>query len=153
LGRYPSDSELLQALQVYGIDAEKLSFLRLNSRVPLSLEIEINPHKDYKDKTTLSDILETHDPLIESKPFKMVELSILNEDIRNLLNKLPPPQGDVIWYKFGLDNGDPNGRSLEMVASILKLPREQVRALETKALRTLKTEPFYKYLIDYAIDS
>lgn len=156
LNRLPTNNELLEELnntQDLNLSLYKLDSIRLNFNSYISLDIKVNKNKEYKDTTTLADIIDSNDPFTKPDSFKEVYRTILKEDILNVLNKLEPPQGAIIWYKFGLDDDvNYNGRSLEEVSNIIGLPREKIRLLETKAFRTLKTEPFYKYLIDYAME-
>jgi RNA polymerase sigma factor (sigma-70 family) len=79
--------------------------------------------------------------LISSEDFTAImEESIHQEQIEKiltgLLHILPPKERFIMIRRFGLF--DSNNQTLEEIGAILKLTRERIRQLETKALRRIK---------------
>jgi RNA polymerase primary sigma factor len=72
---------------------------------------------------------------VPSPEFVMLKRSV-EEEVRALVDELPPNEGAVIRQRFGLGGGDP--ASLQKIADRLHCSRERVRQLETRALRRMR---------------
>jgi DNA-directed RNA polymerase sigma subunit (sigma70/sigma32) len=64
---------------------------------------------------------------------------LLDKDIWELIAGLSARERDVLRLRFGLDDG--RQRTLEEVAALYGETREQVRKIEAKALRKLRSGP------------
>ncbi len=82
--------------------------------------------------TELQDVLE--DDGLSPESYTMQKS--LNQDIQNLLSKLPPQQQEILILRFGLTDG--NELSLAAVGERIGISRERVRQLEQQALNTLR---------------
>jgi RNA polymerase sigma factor (sigma-70 family) len=58
------------------------------------------------------------------------------EEIERLLAPLDELEREILRVRFGLDGGEP--RSLEEVAEIFNLTREQIRNIEARAMSKLR---------------
>lgn len=108
---------------------------------------EVNRYIAYGRKTTsLNSLISTHDDtgevlnFIEDtktiSPDEYIDIAILHETIRNILDTLSPKQKEVIELRFGLLDNEP--KSLSKVGQLLGVSRERVRQIESAALKALK---------------
>jgi len=97
-------------------------------RQPVSLEARVGPDQD----TALSELLEDPQPTPEQRVARLQ----LHEAIETLLQHLSAREGTVIRERFGLDDDTP--RSLNEIGARLRLSRERVRQIETRALLKLR---------------
>ena len=58
------------------------------------------------------------------------------KQIIKVVNNLPSPYKDVLVLRFGIDNSEDH--TLEQIANILGITREETRSIEAKALRMLR---------------
>ncbi|MCP6760715.1 MAG: RNA polymerase sigma factor, RpoD/SigA family [Fischerella sp. CENA71] len=125
LGRTPSTAEIAQVLD---LEPDEIRQHWLSARQPVSLEMRVGTELD----TELQEMLED-DGL---SPENYTIQKSLNQDIQNLLSKLPPQQQEILTLRFGLIDG--NELSLAAVGERIGMSRERVRQLEQKALNTLR---------------
>lgn len=100
------------------------------ARLPHAVSLDLKVGKD-KD-TELSDLIETTVPTPEAK---LVEVS-LREDIEKLLDELSGRERSVIRKRYGFEDG--RMQSLSEIGRALKLSRERVRQVESRALHKLQ---------------
>ena len=74
-----------------------------------------------------TDVLAAHD---------VVEFRALAEQLRAIVDRLPPREAMIITWRYGLSDG--KRRSLQEVGERLGLTRERIRQLEKAALATLR---------------
>ncbi len=125
LGRTPTTTEIAQALD---LQPDEIRQYWLSARQPVSLEMRVGSELD----TELQDVLE--DDGLSPESYTMQKS--LNQDIQNLLSKLPPQQQEILILRFGLTDG--NELSLAAVGERIGISRERVRQLEQQALNTLR---------------
>lgn len=125
LGRTPTTTEIVQALD---LQPDEIRQYWLSARQPVSLEMRVGSELD----TELQDVLE--DDGLSPESYTMQKS--LNQDIQNLLSKLPPQQQEILTLRFGLTDG--NELSLAAVGERIGISRERVRQLEQQALNTLR---------------
>lgn len=106
-------TSLNQYVSKEGEDTELLDFIP-NDR----LEILASMPVDFKD------------------PYELTERSLLNKNIRILLDRLTERERDVLQYRFGLLDG--RQRTLEEIGQMMGVTRERIRQIEAKALRRLQ---------------
>ncbi|WP_396336397.1 RNA polymerase sigma factor, RpoD/SigA family [Fischerella sp. JS2] len=125
LGRTPTTTEIAQVLD---LQPDEIRQYWLSARQPVSLEMRVGSELD----TELQDMLE--DDGLSPESYTMQKS--LNQDIQNLLSKLPPQQQEILTLRFGLTDG--NELSLAAVGERIGISRERVRQLEQQALNTLR---------------
>ena len=83
------------------------------------------------EDSTLKDFLPSDGDIVES-----VELSLLKDDVKKVLETLTEKEADILSARFGLKDGIP--KTLEEVGNERGITRERVRQIEAKALRKLR---------------
>ena len=136
-GYMPNVFQLSEKLE---LTVEEIKDLMCKARQPTSLEIKIGENKD----TVLIDLLEDEDQL----PDKLLELSCVKEDIREMISDLPEMQAAVISMRYGIGEEILEPLSMTAIGQILNMSRDRVRTLENKALRSLRegSEKISEYL-------
>lgn len=125
LGQEPSMEELAGWT---GLDREEVLFTLEASRTILSLDSQVVPGGE-----TLGELIgdSTANP-----PSASVEHEQLKQEIREVLEGLPPRQRFVIEHRYGL-HGKPT-LTLEKIGDILGVTRERIRQIEVRALSELR---------------
>lgn len=136
-GYMPNVFQLSEKLE---LTVEEIKDLMCKARQPTSLEIKIGENKD----TALIDLLEDENQL----PDKLLELSCVKEDIREMISDLPEMQAAVINMRYGIGEEILEPLSMTAIGQILNMSRDRVRTLENKALRSLRerSEKINEYL-------
>jgi len=80
-------------------------------------------------------------------PADVVTQQLLKEEIHEALEILTPHEQEVLRLRFGLDDGI--SRTLEEVGKELRVTRERIRQIETRALRKLRHPSASRGLKDY----
>lgn len=127
LGRPATVAEVANAME---ISVEKLRELRVQSKLPISLDMRIGSDQS----TELGQLLESDMPT----PEEYATQKLLKQDLRDMLMRLSARQSDVIRMRFGLDSGQK--MTLAQIGQTLDISRERVRQIERKALRTLRRQ-------------
>jgi len=107
---------------------------------PMSLETPVGEEED----SELADFIEdqgTRSPLEEA------HLTMLREQLREILDTLPERERQVLEVRFGLKDGQ--WRTLDEVGQMFGLTRERIRQIESKALRKLRHPHYSRRLKDY----
>ena len=125
LERNPSSQELSTYLDV---ELEKIEEYLNHAKLPVSLDAIMNNESD----SCLLDTIPNDYPVTDNA---LLEDSF-NDDIRKILNTLPPRERKIITMYFGLGSGEPI--ILEEIAIINGLSKERVRQLKDKALKELR---------------
>ena len=126
MGREPKPEEIAERLRM---PASKVRSILQLAQEPVSLETPIGDDED----STLRDFIEdTKSPIPEYEVIKRD----LQEKVSQLLSQLNEREALVIKLRFGLD-GYPE-HTLEQVGKELKVTRERIRQIESKALRKLR---------------
>ncbi len=109
--------------------------------VPRSVSLEIKVGKD-KD-TELGDLLVTE----KASPEEVLIREALQKDLQLLLADLTTREREVIQMRYGLTDGQ--FYSFGDIAKVLKLSRERIRQIETKALQKLQQPKCRNQVRDY----
>jgi RNA polymerase primary sigma factor len=125
LERVPSSQELSVFLDV---EIEKIEEYLNHAKLPVSLDAITSDEVG----SCLLDTLPIEYPETDSA---LLEDSF-NDDIRKILNTLPPRERNIIILYFGLGNSEPI--ILEEIALMNGLSKERVRQLKDKALKELR---------------
>jgi len=68
-------------------------------------------------------------------------------DLQKALDKLTPIERNIIYLRFGLDDGIP--RTLEEIGSEYDITRERIRQIQDKAMRKLRSPDMVRIIIKY----
>ena len=136
-GREPTSEEIAKEM---GITVEKVREIKKISQDPVSLETPIGEEED----SHLGDFIPDED--IPS-PVDAAAYSMLQKQLREVLDTLSEREKKVLILRFGLDDGRP--RTLEEVGKEFNVTRERIRQIEAKALRKLRHPSRSKKLRDY----
>ncbi|WP_249961660.1 sigma-70 family RNA polymerase sigma factor, partial [Histophilus somni] len=126
LGRTPTNEEIAKEM---GLDVEKVREVRKISQEPVSLEAPIGE----EDDSHLGDFIEDEKALA---PDEAANLTMLKEQLDEILSTLSDREKKVIELRFGLADGVP--KTLEDVGKEFDVTRERIRQIEAKAIRKLK---------------
>jgi RNA polymerase primary sigma factor len=137
LGREPTDDEIAQQL---GWPLARVKQVKNVAREPISLETPIGEEED----SILGDFIE--DKEVEN-PATQTAFTLLQEQLRTVLNTLPPREQEVLKMRFGLEDG--YSLTLEEVGLYFDVTRERIRQIEAKALRRLRHPRRANGLRDY----
>ena len=137
LGREPTDDEIAQQL---GWPLARVKQVKNVAREPISLETPIGEEED----SILGDFIE--DKEVEN-PAIQTAFTLLQEQLRTVLNTLPPREQEVLKMRFGLEDG--YSLTLEEVGLYFDVTRERIRQIEAKALRRLRHPRRANGLRDY----
>ncbi len=137
LGREPTDEEIAQQLSW---PVSRVKQVKNVAREPISLETPIGEEED----SSLGDFIE--DKEVEN-PAIQTAYKLLQEQLRSVLNTLPPREQEVLRMRFGLDDG--YSLTLEEVGLYFNVTRERIRQIEAKALRRLRHPRRASGLRDY----
>lgn len=137
LGREPTDEEIAQQL---GWPVTRVKQVKNVAREPISLETPIGEEED----SILGDFIE--DKEVEN-PANQTAFTLLQEQLRTVLNTLPPREQEVLKMRFGLEDG--YSLTLEEVGLYFDVTRERIRQIEAKALRRLRHPRRANGLRDY----
>ena len=137
-GREPTIAELAEAA---GLAEARVIELRRVAVDSLSLDTPVGPDGDVRvaDLIEDTDVLAAHD---------VVEFRALAEQLRAVVDRLPPREAMIITWRFGLNDG--NRRSLQEIAERLGLTKERIRQLEKAALVKLRSPESSDPLLAFA---
>ena len=137
LGREPSIDELAIGMET---TPDKIEDLMEISRRPVSLETPIDEEGD----STFGDFVED---INSPAPAEEVATHLLQEQLTEALNRLPPREAQILRLRYGLEDG--RVYTLEEVGQTIGVTRERVRQLEAQALNRLRQSSAHVKLRDY----
>lgn len=137
LGREPTDEEIATQLSW---PVSRVKQVKNVAREPISLETPIGEEED----SSLGDFIE--DKEVEN-PATQTAYTLLQEQLRSVLNTLPSREQEVLKMRFGLEDG--YSLTLEEVGLCFNVTRERIRQIEAKALRRLRHPRRASGLRDY----
>ncbi|MEW5817123.1 MAG: RNA polymerase sigma factor RpoD, partial [Spirochaetota bacterium] len=118
LGREPTDEEIAERL---GWSALRVKSVKNVAREPISLETPIGEEED----SLLGDFIEDKD--VEN-PSSQTAFRLLQEQLQDVLETLPPREQEVLKMRFGLEDG--YSLTLEEVGLYFNVTRERIRQIE-----------------------
>lgn len=136
-GHEPSVEEIAQELNM-PIDRVR-EIIRI-SQDPVSLETPIGEEED----SHLGDFIPDDDA---PAPAEVASLTLLKEQLNDVLGTLTEREEKVLRLRFGLEDG--RQRTLEEVGQEFQVTRERIRQIEAKALRKLRHPSRSKKLRDF----
>lgn len=137
LGEDPTPEQIGDKM---GLDADRVREILKISQEPVSLETPIGEEED----SQLGDFLE--DELVPG-PAEAAGLTMLQEQVDQVLSELSERERKVIELRFGLHDGHP--RTLEEVGREFGVTRERIRQIESKTLNKLRHPSHSSKLRDY----
>ena len=136
-GRDPRPEEIAKEM---GISEDKVREIIKIAQEPVSLETPIGE----EDDSHLGDFIPDDDA---PAPAEAVAVTLLKEQLMDVLNSLTPREAKVLRLRYGLDDG--KARTLEEVGKEFNVTRERIRQIEAKALRKLRHPSRSKRLKDF----
>jgi RNA polymerase primary sigma factor/RNA polymerase nonessential primary-like sigma factor len=142
LGRSPTAGEIAAEAQ---LATARVTELKQHARATLSLEMPAGADAD----TQIGDLIV--DPRSGEEAAELLESQALRQELRGLLDTLPPQQALIMTLRYGLKDG--NQRTLGEVADRLGLTNDRVRQLEKQSLADLRDlvfregAPFTEHLV------
>src|SRR5947209_2708490 len=137
LGREPADEEIGEEM---GITPERVREIIKVSQDPVSLETPIGEEED----SHLGDFVEDKEAIA---PSDAASLTMLRNEVEDILDTLTPRERRVLQLRFGLIDG--HQRTLAEVGKRFGVTRERIRQIEAKELRKLSHPSRSKKLKDY----
>ena len=126
LGREPKLEELSKSLR---LSINRIRELMMFSQSATSLDESIGA----EDDRTVQDVIEDTS---QRSPLDAAADRIVEQRMASLLTSLPEREREILAMRFGLKGRD--AHTLEDIGAALKLSRERVRQIESRALRRLK---------------
>lgn len=129
LERAPTSSEIAADMDMS--EADVAALLRIGAR-----DVSLNDHPGGEGDQSgpeLGDLLEAATPPLEAD---LVRRSLV-ERVRAALSELDDKERDVVELRFGLDR-DGEMRTLQEIGEALKLSRERIRQIESRAKEKLR---------------
>lgn len=137
LGRDPSIEEIAIGMET---TPDKIENLLEIARRPVSLETPIDEEGD----STFGDFVED---VSSPAPAEEVATTLLHEQLKGALDRLPPREAQILRLRYGLEDG--RVYTLEEVGQAIGVTRERVRQLEAQALNRLRQSSAHVILRDY----
>ncbi len=137
MAREPTAEELAQEMLM---PVDKVREIMKIAQEPVSLETPIGEEED----SHLGDFIPDDDI---PAPADAAAYTLLQEQLKDVLNTLTDREKKVLRLRFGLDDG--RARTLEEVGREFKVTRERIRQIEAKALRKLRHPSRSKKLKDF----
>ncbi|MCR5846150.1 MAG: RNA polymerase sigma factor RpoD [bacterium] len=140
LGREPTPEEIGEQMDM---TPERIREIQKISQEPVSLETPIGEEED----SQLGDFIEDQAAVA---PPDAASFSMLQEQLRSVLDGLADRERKVIELRFGLLDG--HARTLEEVGKEFGVTRERIRQIESKTLAKLRHPSRSSKLRDYLED-
>ena len=136
-GKEPTPEEIADFLDM---PTERVREILRVAQEPVSLETPIGEEED----SHIGDFIPDDDALA---PADAASMSLLKEQLADVLKTLTPREEKVLSLRFGLADGNP--KTLEEVGKEFNVTRERIRQIEAKALRKLRHPSRSKKLKDF----
>ena len=136
-GREATPEEIAEELR---LPLDRVREIIRISQDPVSLETPIGEEED----SHLGDFIPDDEA---PAPAEAASLTLLKEQLDEVLNTLTEREGKVLRLRFGLEDG--RQRTLEEVGKEFNVTRERIRQIEAKALRKLRHPQRSKKLKDF----
>jgi RNA polymerase primary sigma factor len=124
--------ELAEVAAELGLTVKDLEALEEASKMPLSLETPVGTEGE---GIQLKDVVPDRD---EPGAATVANLLRRQENLRELLDDLPPKEREIILDRFGLGGGREAPMTLESIGQRMGVTRERVRQIEASALQKLR---------------
>ena len=136
-GHDPTPEEIAERLEM---SVDRVREIMRIAQDPVSLETPIGEEED----SHLGDFIPDDDA---PAPADAASLTLLKEQLEEVLSTLTDREANVLRLRFGLIDG--RSRTLEEVGAQFNVTRERIRQIEAKALRKLRHPSRSKKLRDF----
>jgi len=126
LGQDPQPEDLAKAMR---LSVKRVRELQMFAQQATSLDDTIGPEDDRNISEVIADSS-------QRSPLEVVAGHIVEERMASMLTSIPEREQEIVCLRFGLRGRD--AHTLEEIGDILKLSRERVRQIESRALRRLR---------------
>jgi RNA polymerase primary sigma factor len=137
LGREPTPGELAAELDM---TPEKVMEVQKYGREPISLHTPLGEDGD----SEFGDLIEDSEAI---QPGEAVSFTLLQAQLRSVLDTLSEREAGVVSMRFGLTDGQP--KTLDEIGKVYGLTRERIRQIESKAMSKLRHPSRSNILRDY----
>jgi RNA polymerase primary sigma factor len=137
LGREPMPEDLAKELD---ITPERVLEIQQYAREPISLDQTIGEESDGR----IGDFIEDFDAVVA---VDAVTFSLLQDQLKEVLQTLSEREAGVIRLRFGLTDGRP--RTLDEIGLVYGVTRERIRQIEAKTMSKLRHPSRSQLLRDY----
>ncbi len=137
LGREPTPEELALELDM---TPEKVVEVQKYGREPISLHTPLGEDGD----SEFGDLIEDSEAIV---PADAVSFTLLQEQLRQVLDTLSQRESGVVSMRFGLQDGQP--RTLDDIGKVYGVTRERIRQIESKTMSKLRHPSRSQVLRDY----
>jgi RNA polymerase primary sigma factor len=125
-GREPTEEEIAEVLEMS--PQQVLETMRI-SQTPISLELP----QDDDENRTLADLIPDDEAY---SPEETTTETIMQEQIKDVLDELPMREARVIMLRYGFQDG--RTYTLQEVGDAMGITRERVRQIESQAMNRLR---------------
>jgi RNA polymerase primary sigma factor len=140
LGRRPTEAELSVGLK---LPVWKVKEILQADREPVSMDLPLSQDEE----SYIGDLIEDNEL---TRPDASTADELMREDLSRILNQLTPRERDIMYLRYGLEDG--KQRTLEEVGQLFSITRERVRQIEHKAFRKLRQPGLSSKLVGYLKD-
>jgi RNA polymerase primary sigma factor len=137
LGREPTPDELAAGLDM---TPDKVIEVQKYAREPISLHTPLGEAGD----SEFGDLIEDSEAI---QPGEAVSFTLLQEQLRSVLDTLSEREAGVISMRFGLTDGQP--KTLDEIGKVYGVTRERIRQIESKTMSKLRHPSRSNLLRDY----
>ena len=137
LGREPTPDELAAGLDM---TPEKVIEVQKYGREPISLHTPLGEDGD----SEFGDLIEDSEAI---QPGEAVSFTLLQEQLRSVLDTLSEREAGVVSMRFGLTDGQP--KTLDEIGKVYGVTRERIRQIESKTMSKLRHPSRSQVLRDY----
>jgi RNA polymerase primary sigma factor len=137
LGREPTPEELAAELDM---TPEKVIEVQKYGREPISLHTPLGEDGD----SEFGDLIEDTEAI---QPGEAVSFTLLQEQLRSVLDALSEREAGVVSMRFGLTDGQP--KTLDEIGKVYGVTRERIRQIESKTMSKLRHPSRSQILRDY----
>ncbi|MDO4888768.1 MAG: RNA polymerase sigma factor [Actinomycetaceae bacterium] len=137
LGREPTTTELAHELDM---TEEKVVEVQKYGREPISLHTPLGEDGD----SEFGDLIEDSEAVV---PADAVGFTLLQEQLRQVLDTLSEREAGVVSMRFGLTDGQT--KTLDEIGKVYGVTRERIRQIESKTMSKLRHPSRSQVLRDY----
>jgi RNA polymerase primary sigma factor len=137
LGREPTPEELAKELDM---TPEKVVEVQKYGREPISLHTPLSEEED----SEFGDLIEDSEAVVTADG---VSFTVLQEQLRSVLESLSEREAGVVAMRFGLNDGQP--KTLDEIGKVHGVTRERIRQIESKVMSKLRHPSRSQVLRDY----
>ncbi len=137
LGREPTPEELATELEM---TPERVIEVQKYGREPISLNTPLGEDGD----SEFGDLIEDYEAI---EPGEAVSFTLLQEQLRSVLDTLSEREAGVVSLRYGLADGQP--KTLDEIGKTYGVTRERIRQIESKTMSKLRHPSRSKVLREY----